>query len=660
MSSLYDLDPKTRELLTVDTFLKQTTVKDFVESLTANHAIQESNGQGTALEPKPYIRTFEASLNALVDINADLSSQEERLKADTSNAKLVHQKNVSNNLAQCYELTNKFSELDLLISDIASTITTLGDTMNLITRQRNRAVSSGFVIKCYLAFLNDDYEIMENLRKGSVEDQRQCAITVRQLLRLARKIFRIPKADLARQNIEKYAEMVERELLKSFDRAYRSANLDAMKSAADILTEFNGGTSVIQMFVNQHDFFIMKEKLLQDSAVEDIEFWQKLADPDCENLPFDYSTKELLDDIGQTVKKETTIIRRVFSHPENVLRVFLQRLFAQSIQQRIELILSHASSISALAYLRALQDSHLLVNTLVTELKGYLQPELEDTQSVVLLLDLSLQDLFVPYIENGLYIEKEKRSLHELFTGAFWKFTNFYAQKKPITKSYTILDRFQLQSSSSDSDKTEKSRIATLRLRLARNRGNNDNSKDKTDNATTNNSGNSSGNINQQNPNSIGQTVNGGQSNVLAKKQSAMDQNVEISESDQEIRLEDVTRYIKWVEEAIERDMQLRAKTEIAKDVCAILTVLVDCLGRSYLEVALNYALEKYHGKAQDKNYQATLRSCSQVLSLISETVRTTLNQLEGFSIAARSPELSLPLLSYVNSAEEKINRALK
>ena len=34
-----------------------------------------------------------------------------------------------------------------------------------------------------------------------------------------------------------------------------------MKENAKVLHDFNGGTSVVQVFVNQHDFFIVREKL---------------------------------------------------------------------------------------------------------------------------------------------------------------------------------------------------------------------------------------------------------------------------------------------------------------------------------------------------------------------------------------------------------------
>lgn len=228
-------------------------------------------------------------------------------------------------------MTGQFSDLDVLVSDVASTTTALGEAVDLVSRQRNRAASSSFIIKCYIAFLNNDTQSVEKMRTGSFDDQRQCAITIRQLLRLARKITKIPNAENVRASIEKYAEMVEMELLKTFDKAYRAADMSSMKAVAEILTEFNGGSSVIQIFVNQHDFFIVKDKLLHESVRADDLIWNNLSDPNCLDPPFDPATLELLDEIRSTVQKESTIIKRVFPHPDSVLRVFLQRLFAQTV-----------------------------------------------------------------------------------------------------------------------------------------------------------------------------------------------------------------------------------------------------------------------------------------------------------------------------------------
>jgi hypothetical protein len=35
-----------------------------------------------------------------------------------------------------------------------------------------------------------------------------------------------------------------------------------------VLHDFNGGTSVVQVFVNQHDFFIVREKLESQNPMQ--------------------------------------------------------------------------------------------------------------------------------------------------------------------------------------------------------------------------------------------------------------------------------------------------------------------------------------------------------------------------------------------------------
>ncbi|KAK7202541.1 exocyst complex component Sec10-domain-containing protein [Myxozyma melibiosi] len=438
MASIYDLDPNTKNLLSLDTFLRQITVQEFIEGITADRSIQESNSRSAALDPRPYVRAFEASLDALAQISADLNSREQKIQTEARQAGAAHQAAILKTEAQCHTLTGQFSDLDLLVSDVASTTTALGEAVDLVSRQRNRAASSSFIIKCYISFLENDNYVVEKMRTGNFDDQRQCAITVRQLLRVARKITKISNADVARANIEKYAEMLEMELLKAFERAYRAADMTSMKAVAEILTEFNGGSSVIKIFVNQHDFFIMKDKLLHESVRDDDLIWQDLCDPNCEDPPFDPATVELLDEIRITVKKESQIIKRVFPHPDSVLRVFLQRLFAQTIQQRIELILSHAKSISTLAYLRTLQNAHSYIGQLVQDLKEILHPDLEILHpdidaggGLAMLLDQNMQDVFVPYIENRQYIDMEKRNLKELNGAMLWRFNNYYAQKRP-------------------------------------------------------------------------------------------------------------------------------------------------------------------------------------------------------------------------------------
>ncbi|KAK9473534.1 exocyst complex component Sec10-like protein, partial [Dipodascopsis tothii] len=581
-----------------------------------------------ALDPKPYIRTLEASLDALARISNGLGTREQKIQSEVSHVELEHQQNTALIERECQTLLDQFAKLDILVSEASSTTTTLGESADLVSRQRNRAASSSFLIKCYLSFLQDDTSVVDNLRQGSLENQRQGAVIVRQLLRIAKKITSIKDSARARQNIEKYAEALERDLLKMFDRAYRSADMDQMKATADILTEFNGGSSVIQIFVNQHDFFIMKEKLLHEAMLDDNNLWQTLSDPDCERPPFDASTTTLLDEIESTVKKESEIITRVFSHPENVLKIFLQRIFAQSVQQRLELVISHAETVSHLCYLRTVQLAHYHLTRLVTTLKKHLAPNLDSRGTLSMLLDSNMQDIFVPYVENGKYIESEKKNLEELTGGLFYRFHQFHVRQrsgvadlqsfqKPVSKTHNnrIFDRFGTQIPHGQEPTGRMQQF----MRLAR-----------IDRAPS----------------------------MKTKKLSGTDHDIQYDDGDELLNIEDTKRVVKWFIEATVRVQELGTKVEIPKFCSDILELLIECLGRSYVEVALDYAIERSafdHRVDPDLSFMLIIGTATQIINLINTTVTAITNDLATRSYSM-TREMTSSVHNFVNRMEEKIN----
>jgi hypothetical protein len=98
------------------------------------------------------------------------------------------------------------------------------------------------------------------------------------------------RAEGVRAEIAKYAERFEKECLRLFDRSYRKGDVrmmavskskpplpitnivadqepvDMNQHCAKILQDFNNCTSCIQMYVNQHDFFISKDKVLEEAS----------------------------------------------------------------------------------------------------------------------------------------------------------------------------------------------------------------------------------------------------------------------------------------------------------------------------------------------------------------------------------------------------------
>ena len=136
----------------------------------------------------------------------------------------------------------------------------------------------------------------------------------------------------------------------------------------------------------------------------------------------------LIDEVKITVQQESWTIKKAFPYPDEVLNTFVQRVFQQSVQQRLEMVLEKSGSVSSLAFLRALQSSRSYISSLVDDLKAHGLTEHPEpaTTSVSSALDQQLEDLFVPYLLGSSYIEREKRNLDELYSSLLFKFTTYH------------------------------------------------------------------------------------------------------------------------------------------------------------------------------------------------------------------------------------------
>lgn len=99
--------------------------------------------------------------------------------------------------------------------------------------------------------------------------------------------------------------------------------------------EFNGGTSCVQTYVNQHEFFMSNLRVEEIDNVRESEDHADLSNPNLVPPEVDTSLVKLYDDIRITVRREAGIISSVFPQPATVMQVLLQRIFAQSVNSCI-------------------------------------------------------------------------------------------------------------------------------------------------------------------------------------------------------------------------------------------------------------------------------------------------------------------------------------
>lgn len=352
---------------------KDFIVKDFVENLsenaTSNRPSAPASGhQAAAFDPKPLIRTFEAALSRLGSLSEDLTEEETDLSAAVRRAESQHNQTVSSLSRKLEEATDQFNRLDNTLNrGIGETPNTdaggavalqIGERLEELERQRQRADDTKALIGYWIEVSEKGSlsQLEEKRRNGGSEGKVQCAAIARQLLKISHRLDpeRTSQMNGKRANganaikgkdelgsngatngtrviIEKFLESLEQDLLDQFDDHYRRQNLNGMRDCAIAVRDFNDGSSVISMFVNQHQFFIDKSQLVTEAVGGDAETWDRIADPDAEPPGVEPGLQALIDEIRLVVQEECFTIKRAFPFHEEVLTRFLQRVFQQSV-----------------------------------------------------------------------------------------------------------------------------------------------------------------------------------------------------------------------------------------------------------------------------------------------------------------------------------------
>lgn len=439
-------------------------VKDFIEDLS-DSAVPFNRRSGpsnqAAFDPKPLIRSFEHALSRMSELSGDLEQRENELSAAVRRAEAHHTSNIQTLGRKLDQTIDSFRQLDVSLNgdnhdDGGNAVVKIGEKLEELDRQRARAQDAKFLIQCWLEISErGELFLLEDIRRqGGGDGKVRCANIVTQLAKISQRLdpdswsqvngrpkllIGVDEANITngdqfkrryntRELIEKFSETLEKDLLKSFDDFYRRENFEGMRGCAKVLHDFNGGASVIAAFVNQHQFFIDRSQLITEDVSGDPETWERLADPDAEPPGVEPSLQSLVDEVRIVVQEESVIIKRAFPYSEQVIGKFIQRIFQQSIQQRLEMVLEKANTISSLAYLRSLQAARSCINSLIDELKAHgltEYPEAISSQTSII-LDQQFDDLFVPYFVGSSYIEREKRSLEELYSSLLFKFTIFH------------------------------------------------------------------------------------------------------------------------------------------------------------------------------------------------------------------------------------------
>ncbi|KAI0700755.1 exocyst complex component Sec10 [Cytidiella melzeri] len=617
---MYDLDPAVQQHLRLASFEGKFDVKDFVGHVSEK-LITDSKASPGPFDPKPFIRNLEAAVDRLIAVRRDVQTRTEQMEKSVKVSEREYSKKMAELNKGFEAVGHSFLGMETKMNEVGRTAIRVGEELESVHQQRQRAQAAYDLIDFYNQFARDDTSRLDAMKKEGKEGRRRLAILLRRLGTVGKEVD-LPNAEKTLENIDRYCEKFEKDMLHLFDRAYRRGDPKMMHHCAQTLLDFNGGASCVQVYVNQHDFFINRVRESDNSNNDAL--WEQLPDPDSSVPAAEAGLSDLFQEIRTTVGQEVQIVQAVFPNPPYVMQVFLQRVFAQSIQQQLEILVSRGAALSDLAFLRMLQMVHHQTAALVEDLKGYELPSIiprspvdstdfgralntatantaaaATAATVSTMLETAMEELFVPYTEGLRYLERESKSLSELYTSFLTNFTRYHERSHKGGKS-SLFDRMVNQLNAAATTTTPSGSSSTSAQAAA---------------AILRYGG-----------------LGGGVEKTKEEEP--------VNEEDGQLHIAIAETMLKWHAEAVGRCVELSAPNDVPKHIFALLRVLAAAIGSAYIETAVETAMVKVEAAdpKMEPNLQllGVLRSVDLICYLWQQYVNMALLPLASASVTVR------------------------
>ncbi|KAL0240282.1 hypothetical protein I308_106529 [Cryptococcus tetragattii IND107] len=693
-------DPAIERTLQLSTFENNYSTEEFIGALSEK-LITESKANPGPFNPTPFLQTFSPALDTLLELRKQVAERTKKMETDVRRAEREYGKRLRELDGGFEAIGKSFTNLESKVTDVGRTAVRIGEQLENLHQTRSTAQNTSLLLSYYLSLTHQTAITGENTSpleqlfatRTSRQGREKLAVLLRRLMAIAKdRRMEREKAERVRDEIEGYCERFEKELLKLFDRSYRKGDPRMMAHCAKTLQEFNGGASCIQIYVNQHDFFIKDhsqiEKDEQDGVRVDI--WATIGNPDEPPPTTEPGLEALCNSIRSTISQESQIMKAVFyPNSSTVMEGFLQRIFAQVIQQHLEGLVQRASSISTLAILRILHLTHSICSSLVEDLKTYdstlTTPPASSSRvsapagsggSLSAFLDRALEEMYVPWLEGTRYLECESKNLVELYAGLLSRFTRYHEtvlQAKPNSLLNKVVHQLATSGSSATTSSTAQTAAAAI---------------SKYANLFTSSSNPKTGTATPalppsfQKPRLTGQLrgANGGDTTARGTGNSTP---VISSAAGQELKgdlvnkgLEDkvwstdgtlapamAERMMKWHAEAVGRAVELSNSGDVGKNALTLLKVLSEAIGRSFIETALDSAfarLEQQDSKTEpDLQLLAILKAADQICHLWQRYTTMALFPLAGSNVPIRREMITLNSHNVVRM-EGKVNNVIQ
>ncbi|KAI9357359.1 exocyst complex component Sec10-like protein [Zopfochytrium polystomum] len=404
----------------MDKFKTQVFVpKDYVDSCLP----AKVNTSGVAaFDPKTLLKALDSSLSDLLRHRRKIQSKIDDLEDEAMASESARLRKLSDLTATMEDVQASFLSLEAHLGEVGKTAIRIGEQLETIDKQRSRAAEARDLIQFYLDFNRESPSLLDSFKQSSADAEAQTAVISRRLTAIAKEID-VPGTEMARVNIERFSELFERELLERFDHAYRENSVEKMNPCAKILSDLNGGGSCIQAYVNQHEFFLFQPT---DHGV---------ISSGTHAIELDRGLERLYSKVRQICPKEWEMISAIFSNAVMVMRTFIQRIFAQSIQAEMERVFNDAAEESDLHYLSVMAVTHTATAELVKDLQKFDKQIIgakTKEEGISATLERCFDDIFVPYVDGDRYLTMENESFTSMMKELISVFTNYVVLRKRL------------------------------------------------------------------------------------------------------------------------------------------------------------------------------------------------------------------------------------
>ncbi|VEU21906.1 DEKNAAC102912 [Brettanomyces naardenensis] len=413
--SLYQLDNSTKNLLSLDNFLEDLSVTEFVDHLAKQNVQYKSqfNNGVEYIDPKPFIRTFELVQKDLDKLSQECLTKRDKLEQRASEKSIQHYQNVLKLNSRASALNKSYKSLTLDVSRLyGSKINPLGEKLSVANTLKEHSLDLIFLTKCYNEFYTSEKPPKE-ITEYTPRDMDRVAKVLSQLLVLSSKLSddtKLPNSKRARELIVQQADLFEKNQLENFNKYYSQKDLEKSHEIAEVLFKFNGGVHLVENFVGNHPIF---SHIGNDQPLVDREYWTSLGNPDKASFSLDDSTSKLLSSVSEHFVAELDTITEIFQkNSDTVLEALIGKLFGQVIQGRVSYLVKLASSYSKLAFVRIL---HLSATETYRLTVSKISSSLEERDlQLSTALDRAYNDIFIVYLKDDAQFKTEKNNLLEL------------------------------------------------------------------------------------------------------------------------------------------------------------------------------------------------------------------------------------------------------